>query len=268
MPQSWHDYHAIGRDTEECDRDFYRAIVADKKPYFMRYIYPALMRQYNEYIKNSNKKSLREFGATVEELEQIPEGDRSENVQGFLGYFYKLLPISTGNCVMNRICRRFEDEFDGYLVKHRPEEKFDYSIMKRGEFYTRNQVMSLNDVYRTYNHRVQDFVVFSMYERVDEDEAAIRFEELRDRFIQQAQLICSNRFVLCDILLDLCYKKNSTKKFVWDICGDEIVENLLARNDMTITVPVSDPVGDIEYLGERMSLQKIKLECFDEYNPE
>ena len=268
MPQSWHDYHAIGRDTEERDRDFYRAIVADKKPYFMRYIYPALMRQYNEYIKNSNKKSLREFGATVEELEQIPDGDRPERVNEFLMYYHKLLPVSTGDCVMNRICHRFEGAFDGYLVKHKPEERFDHCIMKSSFSYTKNQLVSLGDIYRTFNRRMRDLVVFARYERVGEDEALTKFEELHEWFIQQSMLICSNRFVLCDILLDICYKRGNTKRFVWDLCGNEIIENLLNRNDMTISVPVKDPDGGIEYLGERFSIQKIKLECFDEYNPE
>ena len=47
MPRTWHDRHAANKIEDDELRDFYRSIVADKKPYFMRYIYPVLMKQYN-----------------------------------------------------------------------------------------------------------------------------------------------------------------------------------------------------------------------------
>ena len=60
MPKTWYDRHAANKIDGE-DHNFYRNIVADKKPYFMRYIYPDLMRKYNTYIKNTEKNSLREY---------------------------------------------------------------------------------------------------------------------------------------------------------------------------------------------------------------
>ena len=50
MPKAWHDrHHALAvEDTER--RKLYLSILADKKPYFMRYIYPDLAKQYNTYI--------------------------------------------------------------------------------------------------------------------------------------------------------------------------------------------------------------------------
>ena len=58
MPRTWHDRHAANKIEDDELREFYRSIVADKKPYFMRYIYPALMKQYNQYIKNTNRNCL------------------------------------------------------------------------------------------------------------------------------------------------------------------------------------------------------------------
>lgn len=71
MPRTWHDRHAANKIEDDELRDFYRSIVADKKPYFMRYIYPALMKQYNQYIKNTNRNCLREFQMTVDELRMV-----------------------------------------------------------------------------------------------------------------------------------------------------------------------------------------------------
>ena len=38
MPRTWHDRHAANKIEDDELRDFYRSIVADKKPYFMRYL--------------------------------------------------------------------------------------------------------------------------------------------------------------------------------------------------------------------------------------
>ena len=73
MPRSWHDRHAANTIEVDEIRRFYNRIVADKKPYFMIYIYPSLMKQYNTYIKNTNKNALREFRLSVDELEALPE---------------------------------------------------------------------------------------------------------------------------------------------------------------------------------------------------
>ena len=47
MPRYWHDRHVVGRMEDGDDKEFQRRIVADRKPYFMRYIYPDLMKEYN-----------------------------------------------------------------------------------------------------------------------------------------------------------------------------------------------------------------------------
>ena len=52
MPRDWHDKHAVNKIESTAQRDFFRSIVASRKPYFMRYIYPSLMKEYNTYIKN------------------------------------------------------------------------------------------------------------------------------------------------------------------------------------------------------------------------
>lgn len=268
MPPSWHDHHAINRDVSDADREMYHEIVADKKPYFMRYIYPALMKQYNTYVRNSNKNAIREFCISVNEIEAMPRDQRTDRMNEFLDYFYRFLPVGYSDCVMNRICRKFEEAFDGFLVKQKPSEKFDYSIMKRGCSYTKAQIARISEVYAVYNRRVKDYAIYQMIERVDDDEALRRHAELKREFLHQCTSVCPDRFTLCDMLIDLCYKRNSAKSFVWDMCGDEIIENLLVRNGMKISYPVQNEGGDITYRGEKFAMREMELECFDEYNLE
>jgi len=262
MPASWHDHHAANQVPED-RREFYHALVADKKPYFMRYIYPALMRQYNTYIKNSNKNAVREFCLSVAELEAIPVVERTDRMNEFLMYYYRSLPVGVGDCVMNRICRRFEEEFDGFLSKQKPAAEFDYTIMKSGQEYTKTQARQLQEAYKEFSRRHKDYIVYQQYERVDEYEAIYHSEEIRQDLLRTCSSICGNKYVLCDILLDMCYKRNNTKKMVWDLCGTEIITNLLRRSGGVIHFPCKDEDGTIEYAGEKFSLHSTVLEGFD-----
>lgn len=65
--------------------------------------------------------------------------------------------------------------------------------------------------------------------------------------------ICGNAITQCDILLDLCYRTEKSKKFVWDLCGEIIIQNLLNDNNRLVTYYIADSNGDIEFNGERYS---------------
>ena len=170
MPRYWHDRHSVNLIEDPEERRFQLSIVADKKPYFMRIVYPALSRQYNTYIKTTNKNARREFGMSVEELEQIHESDRTERQSDFIRYYYNRMPVGIGDCVMNKICRRFEQEFDGYLRRRAPEEPFDYSVMKSGAEYTKTEFKNVLKLYEGYRKRAKQYIVYTSYEHVDEDQ--------------------------------------------------------------------------------------------------
>ena len=259
MPREWHDRYDAGHIEDPEQKYFYQQIVADKKPYFMRYIYPKLMRQYNKFIKNTHKNALREFGKTIAELYEIPAEKRTYRQKEFLYNYERNIPISSGDCVVNKICRRFEQEFDGYLKRQNKVLKFDYSLLKSGVEYGASRYSAIEKLYRNYNQRLQGFVVFSKYERVDDFDYNLKLSDLRNDFIDECTKACPNRFVLCDIVLDICYKKSSTKRFAWDMCGKEIIHNLLVKNNGYIAYPEQDEDGDIEFCGARFSVRQKKI---------
>jgi hypothetical protein len=259
MPREWHDRHSVNTIEDAETRRFYLRLVADKKPYFMRYIYPALMKQYNTYIKNTNKNAMREFQMTVDELASLPHSDLTDRQKDFLRYYHSRMPVGTNNCVMNRICRRFEEDFDGYLGRHNSGTEFDYTIMKSGAEYSRSQYNAITKLYDNYNKRLRSYAVFANYERVDEYDTFSKMLEMRQEFTQECAKVCPDRFALCDIVLDICYTKSSTKRFAWEICGDEIIENLLAKNGGVISYPTLDIDGDIYFGGNRFSIMQKKI---------
>lgn len=260
MPRYWHDRHAANKIEDESHRELCRNIVADKKPYFMRYIYPSLMKQYNTYIKNTNRNALREFQMTIPELQSLNKEALTDRQRDFLHYYDYRMPVGVGNCVMNKICRRFEEEFDGYIGKHDFKSKFDYSIMKSDAEYTTTQYNAIKKVYEEFNKRLQSYAIFADYERMDKCDAFNAIYVMNEEFKKECLSICQNSQSLCNIILDLCYTRNSTKRFAWSMCAQEIIHNLLVKNDYYISFPTVDTCGDITYCGENFSVKSIKID--------
>lgn len=256
MPRDWHDRHAVNKITDDAKRQFYRSILSDKKPYFMRYIYPDLMRQYNTYLKNTNRKALREFQLSVEEMRALPYHELTNEQKEFLRSYERRMPVGTHDCVMNKICRRFEQEFDGYIGKHCLNTPFDYKFMRSSTPYTQKQFRAVKALFDDYNKRLINHAIIADYERIDSNGSDM--SDLNTEFRKSCDEICSNGSSLCNIVLDICYQKNSTKAFAWNICGSEIIRNLLASNGRRLHYPHLDEVGDIEYGGNRFSIEEFE----------
>lgn len=263
MPKYWHSRHDANAIDDPSEREFCRRIVADKKPYFMRYIYPDLMKQYNTYIRNTDRNAMREFHMTVAELAAIPEEDLTDRQAEFLKYYRLKIPVGTGDCVMNKICRRFEDEFDGYIGKRKSDVKFDYRIMRSDAEYTPKQYYSIMKLLEDYKKKIASYALFADYERVDEYDAFFALSQMDAEFRKECICICADRYALCNIVLDLCYKKNSTRRFAWNMCGPEIVENLLRKNNLTIKYPTQNEDGEIQFSGKRFTIEEKVMTAYD-----
>lgn len=260
MPKEWYNRDANRQDEadseiESTKKEFNLRIVADRKPYFMRYIYPDLMKKYNTYMTNANKKALREFGLDIKGI--MAQEELTDEQVAFLEYFDWKLPVGDHDCVQNKICKRIEEEFDGYVKKNPPPAPFDYTVLKTSMEYTKSQYALIAELYEEYTQKVQEFMVESYYKRMDQDDAIVGKALLLRNFKQLCNEICSNAEQLCNIVLDLCYRNNRSKQFAWDMCGTQIIENLLNKNGRKLSFPVSDDNGDIEFGGQRFSMSTI-----------
>ena len=257
MPKNWYDKGAILKDgvTDPAKIN----CIVDRKPYFMTYIYAPLKKQYNTYVSNTKKKAMREFRKDLSDLLNADPESLSSDEREFVHYYYLRMPVGGSDCTMNRICHYVEKEFDGYVTKHKSPVKFDYTVMRSGAKYSQRQYKALERLYHEYNKRLQSFMQYIKTERVD-DEARIAWHYVLDREFKAAcSALSSNRFQLCDILLDVCYRKEGSKSFVWAMCADEIVENLLNKNGGIIYCPVEDADGDVEFAGRRFRFEEKTL---------
>lgn len=260
MPKKWYDYHTVKAIEDDDERAFQKSILAEYKPYFMRYIYPQLMKDYNSYVSIANKSSLRNFGMSIDELKGMPLEELTDDQQRFIYYYDMKMPVGLGDCVMNKICRLFENEFDGYLKGVRSsKDEFNYTIYKANVAYTQDDYEAVNKLLKAYQNQIKDYKIFMRYERVEPDEYSVTMDAMREDFRRSCEEAVQNEEELCDIMLDLCYQQSSTKYIVWSLFADVICSNMLKRNGYVMTAPMRDANGDIRYGGERFSLRAVEI---------
>lgn len=122
----------------------------------------------------------------------------------------------------------------------------------------------MRKLYQEYLQEAQQWAVFASKNKVDVWDFSALMKLRETDYLNRCRKISPNIHVLCDILLDLCYKSSSGKRFVWKICADEIIKNLLMSNNHMISYPTKCSNGDISYGGQTFIMQTKKVE--DEQN--
>ena len=262
MPKYWYDWFATkieeGDDEETIKwKMFQRSIVADKKPYFFQYIYPIEHKKWTKYQKDSETKCLMLFGRELSELLNTQIIGEPENK--FIENYYKRLPLGIAPCTINRICWKIENEFKSENMKEL--ELFDYNLLKAPDIeYSDDEYSSIFKIYKNYisDRRKLDSIVHS--QKTDDFDRNSMHNLIVTHFKKQCSIVCPDKVKLCNILLDVCYRdSNNSKRFVWEMCGDVIIENLLASHNNLISFPVQDVNGDFEYGGYKFVMKRYNL---------
>jgi hypothetical protein len=162
------------------------------------------------------------------------------------------MPVSRAPGIMNRICWRFEDEFKTTDVI--PDVKFDHSILKTDAPYTAEEYNAIKHLYDEYNKNMQLFLRGTKKNDSLKEERDMFMGQLAEEFASACTTACPNMEVLANILVDVCYTSNKNKSFAWDVAGEQIFANVLKNNNNTISYPVKDDNGDIDFCGEKFSI--------------
>ena len=263
MPKEWYDQRVIKILDDDSDeivnlKKFYLTIVANKKPYFMIYIYPDLKNEYTQYYKAANFKCYSYFNKDIIELENSDM--LTDKEKEFLYYYYLLMPVGKNPCVINRISWIFENEFNGYLKQINNTRYFDYSIMKSGTSYSKTNYNKIVELYKDYLIQMDSFHMKTRTCRFED--ANLERKKISEFFKAEAEKTCTNVEELCDIVLDICYQKEISKQFAWDICGEQIILNLLNKNDNTIRFPMltQNDIYDFRYMGLNFKMSELRID--------
>lgn len=278
MPKDWYDLTYLRKIRKEAEElgdnedllkqiDFDISIVADKKPYFMGYVYPRLLKEFKAYKKNCNAKSLQLFGLEIGELyERKCEGSITEEQLTFLDKYEDMKPLDEYPCLMNKICYLFENTFDSFLICDNHKDKnFDYKMLKSYKSYDSNVKKQIEKAIEDYTKEMSDFKYISSLNKLQKEEISDGRLSIKSKFIKLCEEICPNQEDLCNILVDLCYQKNFNKQFIWDISGEQVILNLLNKNNFYYNVPVKSKYGKNTFLGERYDIIKVKAKAGEWY---
>lgn len=257
MPSYWYSYRdnkvTDDDDIDDIERkEFNKSIVAATKPYFMTYVYPSLRTQNNLYQKSNNQGVARRFWEygiyTIQELEAYQ--DKTDEMIEYLDYYYKLKPVGTNACIVNRICWLFERTFNGYLSKKFEQPAFDCSILKSDAEYSRNDFNKIYAIYREYLQKLELFKKKTETQKVDVYDLWMERDVCAKWFKGECEKICPNEDELCNIVIDMLYHTENSKQFAWDVCGSVIIKNLLKNSNGQIQFPEQTKEdGDFQYCG-------------------
>jgi len=256
MPKYWFSIRDIPHDGNE---KINKSIVAAYKPYFMIYVYPQLKSKLNKYKNDNRHKLIRRFSEygvkTIDELRRLPNPTR--DIKEFLRYYDDGIGVGTNACTVNRICWLIEDEFNAKSIRQKLDEGFDYQILKCNTEYSKSDYNKIKLLYSEYTNERDSY-----FQRVrlgtNDDGPNYTKEDFIRRFKSEAESICPNEQELCDIVLDLCYCKEGSKQFAWDVAGETIIQNLLDRHNGELAYPELGG-NDFQYNGKMFTMKKIKV---------
>ncbi|MCD8377868.1 MAG: hypothetical protein LUB59_03675 [Candidatus Gastranaerophilales bacterium] len=258
MPVEWYVYSAnrIKPDDSEEEKEKKRLnqrICAHKKPYFFGYNYQSLKREYDQCVAEMDAKLQNLYQKTLRELQN--SDNLTPDEEKALSVCQRQLPLDCSPSTMNRICWAIERHFDKTELPSASE--FDYSIYKSGCEYSAEDAASIKQVCAEYQKSI----------KLAQNEASgnanvepIDKRQLLQCLQEKCESICPNSTELCEILLDLCYSDGASKGIVWELCGDDIVENLLRKTNYKITYPERVKSGGFWCCGAQFISKTITLD--------
>lgn len=262
MPKEWYEWKPnkiTEEDSEEVikEKEFNQRILADKKPYFFIYNYPTLKKEYQDYFKPNDQVCRVRFGLGLQEL--MFKKYKTEQEEEFVNQFKNEAPVSMANSTMNKIAWIIEEHYMNCNLDFHIED-FDCEKLKSDIEYSKplyNRVAKLKE---EFDIVVQESIKNGLQNRNDNFDRTDFLNCRAEEFKEQAFEICNNEEILCNIIVDMCYKNsNKSKQFAWMVCGEQMVENLLKHHNRKISYPTQCEDGDIQYKGLKFKMEEITL---------
>jgi hypothetical protein len=261
MPKSWYisSENIIKSDDSEdvvAQKTLNQMLCAAKKPYFFGYNYPTLKQEYDAFVRDTDEHIQSIIDKNIRDLLKN-DGTLLENEQKILEFYKKRLPLDVSPSTMNRICWAIEDEFDGADLFE--NVSFDYTVYKSGIEYAKEEYELIKLKCDAYKQKKREINKKKFVDREDEEEsAADQIMKLNAELEESCFSICPNEQVLCEILLDICYRDGIDVSIVWNLCGDVIVDKIVAKSG-AYNYPEQDPNGEFCYGGVKFTMKNVTV---------
>ncbi|MGK4040928.1 hypothetical protein AB0Y20_01405 [Heyndrickxia oleronia] len=268
FPSEWkkRDYiYEDDTDEEKQEKYKHNNLVANRKPYFMIYVYDKLRNEYREYKKKCERTCKEKFGCTLDQL--LKKKNKSKQEMYYVSDYYRRMPVIKNHSVMNTLCGIIE----GVDFKYkRPKNNENVQEMFDVLFDTNipidnDKLIKLEKLYdkfkkkRHFKHKT-NILKYIDFEQEQDNEYEQMINEFYEGIRNEANIICSNQKELANHLVYLLYKvyPNDSKEFAWSIASDGILEILEVKSDLNVQLPMKDKNGE-DYLGHKYSLRSVVI---------
>jgi hypothetical protein len=116
------------------------------------------------------------------------------------------------NCVVNRICWKFEKEFDGYVTNNIKKMDFDYSILKSNEDYSKKEYKKIGYPVNDKNKNlemIQNEDIVNLLNDMRSDIINIK-KEIEDLRVKNKNTFNFTKFLKRKTVYDFLKKNNIT----------------------------------------------------------
>ncbi len=250
--------HINENDSEEVteQKKFYNSILLDRYPYFFIYRYTECRREFKEYRERAEITCKQKFGCSLDELER--SDDLTEEQKALLANYYRYMPVIMSNSPMNLICRRIEKLAKEVSDRAKLDE-FDYTILKyKGVEYGKAERRKvINEVKKFLQARKESAVAADC--TAEQSEYMWGYLDSGEYTESMLIKVLPDMRVTVNVLVDYFYRDNPRKSrdLLWGVFGKYLLNNL--KGD-TVSLPLPDNNGEIEYLGDKYSIAIIKNE--------
>lgn len=266
FPQEWKRREFLREDdSDEVKKTkyYHNSLVANKKPYFMIYIYDKVKNEYKEYKKKCERTCREKFGCTLEQL--INKSNKNKQEIYYVSDYYRRMPVIKNKSAMNVLCNIFDSIDFKYKRPNNSEnvkEMFDILFDTKIEI-NHDILNKLNDLYKKFNKKrhfkyKNDILKYLDFESEQDSENNKRMNEFYEEIRNEAYTICSNSKELANHLIYITYQlnPNDSKEFAWSIAAEGILDILKDKSCGNIQIPMPDKNGE-EYLGQKFTLRSL-----------
>lgn len=267
MPKHWTKIIKKKPDgIDDAAFDFINSIVADRKPYFFRYLYPKENAKYMEYRKKENDYCEEQFFRTLDELLALPDSELSTSELNYkYNKYLRYIPLIDHGGRMNKVCHYMEDhlaEIKRLRRKHTPEDVLNLMYSGNNQNFCDEDISLMNEFYLAYKKAKEKFKKSQRNDFDDSNSATNTFNtKVKDIREQISEKISSSVEYQCDLAIYISYElhPSRTKDFCWELFGNQIIKNIECNSSTPALLPVPAKDGDIEYLGKRYKTMEVNL---------
>jgi hypothetical protein len=265
FPERWVKWNKIKSDTpaelHESIR-FNNSIIADKRPYFMRWLYPHYNKRYLSEIAWYNTISATKW--KIKFLDLLEMETLTKEQSDLVARYKRWSHFITNDSTMCRVSKYIEAKLKKTGALQRASRDFNFEVLTSKDFKRPSKMevekiallfKEFKSLKKSLREGTLEGTGFESFTTNDQIASHIHTKGLKT--------ISSNASHLTDIAVYFCYKVSgaNSKSFAWQVFGNDIVDNIRRRKgDKFVRVPMRSDKGDITYLWEKYGMYILNVE--------